>query len=135
MVNKRLLVFSIFLILAFPATLLAQEYPSILVCKTNAWTARQYRDPKTMQSMDMKSMYREGWSNDFLAVFRPRLKNTMTDSNISWDPVFLKELVFANIQTRNPVIRKITEYPDGDVSTLESQGRVVNRFKDAVSFV
>ena len=42
---------------------------------------------------------------------------------------------FTNIQTRNPDIKKITEFPDGDENVIEHRGKVVNRFQDAVSFV
>ena len=128
MINKTLLAISLSLSLAYPTTFFAQEYPSMLICKTNAWTARQYRDSETMKSI-------EGWDNKFSTAFRPLLENTMTDSNISEAPAFSKELRFTSIQTRNPGIRKITEFPDGEVIVLEHRGWVVNRFKDAVSFV
>ena len=125
MVNKRFLVFSIFLILVFPATVIAQKYPSILVCDTNAEATRDFAVPKFNKN--------NSWTGPFFGdPF-----DIVTPENKTEKISFVRQRIFSNLDTEKPMVKTIREIFDdegGDVSS-ESHGQVLSRSRDSAEIV
>ncbi len=128
MVNKSLLISSLSLIFAFPSTVIAQEYPSILECETNAVATRDFAEPKFNKN-NLWTGPIPGDSGDPFGI--------VTLENKTKHISFVRKRIFAGLNTEKPMVKTIREIFDdegGDVSS-ESHGQVLNRSRDSAEIV
>jgi len=113
------------LFLITPLSVRGQEIPTSLTCTSNAKASRDY-------SLRVKVW--AGQKGHDLDPTRPFMSTTK-DRKEKRTFYPLRDKVFSALDTKNPTVRSITLYEDGQEQAQEFQSSVVSRTDDAVFFV
>lgn len=113
------------ILIAISLTVEGQELPTILTCKSNAKTVRDFG------FIEKRWTGEKGHLLESSTMFQTYGRNSKT----SWGQFELRDKVFYNLNTTKPVVRSITRFQDGAEDVAEFVGRVVDRTSDEVYLV